>query len=84
MGEYTLKPELVESIANLGKIAQLKNEILPATSALRELADQIATYKIEMPPAVTELQRSLSEINMGYLLEDDDSTGRIDEDESNE
>lgn len=84
MGEYTLKPELVETIANLGKIAQLKNDILPATSALRELADQIATYKIEMPPAVTELQRSLSEINMGSLLADDDSTSRDDEDKSNE
>ena len=68
MEKYILKPELVESIANLGKIAQLKNDILPATNALGELADQIATYKIEMPPAVTKLQRSLSEINMGSLF----------------
>ncbi len=34
-----LKPELVESVAKLGKIAQLKDDILPATNALRELAD---------------------------------------------
>lgn len=84
MGEYKLKPELAETIANLGKIAQLKNDILPATSALRELADQVATYKIEMPPAIIELQRSLSEINMGSLLEDDDSISRDDENESDE
>lgn len=84
IGEYKLKPELVETIAILGKIAQLKNDILPATSALRELADQVATYKIEMPPAIIKLQRSLSEINMGSLLEDDDSISRDGENESNE
>lgn len=83
MGEYTLKPELVESIAYLGKMAQLKNDILPVTSALRELVDQIAAYKIDMSPAAIGLQHSLSEINTGTLLDEDDSASRDDKDESN-
>ena len=83
IGEYTLKPELTAAITNLGKIAELKNCILPATNALMKLSEQITKCKIEIPPAITKLQRSLSEINMGTLLEDNDSTDKDERGKSN-
>ena len=66
-GECTLKPEVIAAIANLGKIAALQSEIAPATRAMSEIAKQLASYKIDIPPAVTELQQRLSEIDFSML-----------------
>lgn len=74
LGEYTLKPEFREALSNLGKIAELKSDIMPAASALSEMAKQMVAFDIEVPPEVKALQHSLSEINMDTLLEKDKPT----------
>lgn len=80
MGEYTLTPEFKDAIANLGKIAALQNDILPSINALNEIAKQMEAYRIEIPPAITDLQRRLSEIKFGSLLGRDDSVDKDEED----
>ena len=79
-GEYTLKPEFKDAIANLGKIAALQSDISPSINALNEIAKQMEAYKIEIPPAITDLQRRLSEIKFGSLLGRDDSVDKDEED----
>lgn len=83
IGEYALKPEFKAAIDNFEKIAELINGIEPAVNALNKLAGQMAAYKIEIPSAITELQRSLSEINMGELPENNDFIDKDEEDKPN-
>ena len=79
-GEYTLKPEFKDAIANLGKIAALQRDISPSINALNEIAKRMEAYKIEIPPAITDLQHRLSEIKFGSLLGRDDSVDKDEED----
>lgn len=83
LGEYTLKPEMTAAIANLGKIAALQNDIAPATRAMREIAKQFASYKIDIPPVVTKLQQRLSEIDFGTLPNSGDAQQDDEEENSN-
>lgn len=83
LGEYTLKPEVTDAIANLSKITALQNDIAPATRAMSELANQFASYKINIPPAITELQQRLSEINLKSLYDNDDAKQDNEEENGN-
>ncbi len=76
-----LKPEVIAAIANLGKIAALQSEIAPATRAMSEIAKQLASYKIDIPPAITELQQRLSEIDFS-MLPDSNNTQQEDEEKN--
>lgn len=79
--EWTLKPEVIAAITNLGKIAALQSDIAPATRAMNEITKQFASYKINIPPAVTELQQRLSEIDFG-VLPDSNTTQQEDEEKN--
>lgn len=79
--EWTLKPEVISAITNLGKIAALQSDIAPATRAMNEITKQFASYKINIPPAVTELQQRLSEIDFG-MLPDSNNTQQEDEEKN--
>ena len=83
LGEYMLKPEVAAAIANLGKIAALQSDIAPATRAMGELAKRLASYKIDIPPVVTELQQRLSEINLKPLYDNEDDKQDIEEEKRN-
>lgn len=64
--EYTLKAAGIESIASIRETTKLQRDIITsATRAMREIEKQFTTYKIDIPPAVKELQQRLSEINFG-------------------
>ena len=83
MGEYTLKPEVTAAIANLSKIAAVQSDMAPAMRAINDITKQIASYKIEIPPAVTELQQRLSEIEFGLLSNSSDAQQDNEEDKPN-
>lgn len=83
VGEYTLKPEVAAAIANLGKIAAIQSDMVPATKAISEIAKQFASYKIDISPAITELQQKLSEIEFGILPDSSDTQRDDKEDKPN-
>mgnify|MGYP000109240141 CR=1 FL=1 len=63
---YTLKAAGIESIASIRETTKLQRDMITsATRAMREIEKQFTTYKIDIPPAVKELQQRLSEINFG-------------------
>lgn len=68
MEEYTLKPEITAAMAYLSKIAAVQRDMTPAMSALNEITKQCESNRIDIPPAVTELQQKLSELKFEPLL----------------
>ena len=83
MEEYTVKPEITASMAYLSKIAAVQRDMTPAMRALNEITKQCESYKIDIPPAVTELQQKLSELKFEPLTvgskEKQDIEGKADE-----
>ena len=83
MGEYTLKPEVTAAIANLSKIAAVQSDMTHPMTAITDTTKQNQSYKIEIPPAVTELQQRLSEIEFGLLSNSSDAQQDNEEDKPN-
>lgn len=83
MEEYTVKPEITTAMAYLSKIAAVQRDMTPAMRALNEITKQCESYKIDIPPAVTELQQKLSELKFEPLpvggKEKQDIEGKSDE-----
>lgn len=68
MEGYSLKPEITATMSYLSKIAAVQRDMTPAMSALNEITKQCESYRIDIPPAVTELQQKLSELKFEPLL----------------
>lgn len=75
---YALSPAAFELQGQLQNLAKLKEEIQPVNQKLQELSQSFKEHKIDVPPELIRLQRSLDSFNLNDgLLGLDEKPERI-------